>query len=232
MAAIQLLVCDMAGTTLHDGDAVLKAFVAALAAEEIRVPPARINAVMGLAKKVAVRELLAELGRGVDERLVDRLHGDFVARMSEFYRTDPGIREIPGAGAAIAAVRKRGVKVALNTGFSRNIVEVILPRLGWTVPETVDAVVASDEVKLGRPHPEMIQTLMDQFGIADSNSVAKVGDTVADLEEGFNAGCRFNIAVLTGALTREEIATLPHTHVLDSIAGLAELLEAAERRID
>jgi phosphonatase-like hydrolase len=215
----------MAGTTLHDGDAVRKAFEASLAEANLVVPIVRINAVMGLPKKIAVRKLLAELGRSPSESLVESLHEDFVARMKQYYATDSNVREVPGASEAFAALRKRGVKAALNTGFSRDIVDVILPRLGWSVPATVDAVVTSDEVARGRPFPDMIQHLMAKFGIGDAKRVAKIGDTIADLEEGFQAGCGLNIGVLTGAATREELSTQPHTHILTSMAEMLTLAD-------
>jgi phosphonatase-like hydrolase len=229
MNSIQLIVFDMAGTTLFDGDAVLKAFEAALGAAKLAVPPARINAVMGLPKKIAVRQLLTELGHAATEGVVDALHDDFVARMMRYYATDPGVREVPGASATLAQLRQRGFKLALNTGFSRNIVDVILPRLGWSVPATVDAVVASDEVPRGRPHPDMMQHLITKCGIRDTKHVAKVGDTLADLDEGFTAGCGLNIGVLTGSATREDFSTRPHTHVLPSLNEVLKLEELAAR---
>ena len=53
-----------------------------------------------------------------------------------------------GADEIFAALRHRGIKVALDTGFSRPTVEVIFARLGWSVPSTFDAVVTSDELLL------------------------------------------------------------------------------------
>jgi phosphonatase-like hydrolase len=228
MNRIQLVVCDMAGTTLHDGDAVRKAFEAALAGAKLAAPVDRINAVMGLPKKIAVRQLLAELGHPANDAVVDSLHDDFVARMKHYYSTDPGVREIPGAAATLATLRERGIKVALNTGFSRDIVDVILPRLGWSAPATVNAVVTSDEVPRGRPHPDMIQYLMAELGVSDVKHVAKIGDTIADLEEGINAGCGLNIGVLTGSATRAELSKLPHTHILNSICDALPIAELAQ----
>ena len=45
----------------------------------------------------------------------------------------------------------------------------------------IDAVVTSDEVPHGRPHPDMIRQLMQRLGVQDPLRVAKVGDTRADL---------------------------------------------------
>src|SRR5262249_5089321 len=152
-AMIELVVFDMAGTTVYDGDAVNAAFRAALAAAGIKAEPASVNRVMGLHKPEAIRILLKEVGRDFTDRDVDSTHDDFVRRMRDYYATDPAVREIPGASSTFAALRRAGLKIALNTGFNRAIADVILNRLGWQPPKMIDAVVTSDEVPRGRPHP-------------------------------------------------------------------------------
>ena len=112
-------------------------------------------------------------------------------------------------------LRHAGMKVVLNTGFSRAVVDVLLDRLVW--PDLIDGSVASDEVPRGRPHPDMIRHLMRQLGIEDARKVAKVGDTPVDLEEGSNAGCGVVIGVTTGSFTLAQLQAYPHTHLLDSV---------------
>jgi len=221
---IELVVFDMAGTTVYDGDAVNASFRAALASAGINAEPASVNAVMGLHKPEAIRILLTEVGQKFTEAAVDSLHDDFVRRMRDYYATDPAVREIPGASAAFAALRKAGIKVALNTGFNRAIVDGILNRLGWQTPQTIDAVVTSDEVCRGRPHPDMIQLLMKKLGVRDAKRVAKVGDTRADLEEGANAGCGLNIGVTSGSFTRSQLEAYPHSQIVASVADVPAIV--------
>lgn len=227
---LDLIVFDLAGTTVYDGDAVNVTFRAALAAFGVTADPAVVAGVMGLPKPEAVRILLDRFGTpaGVPPTPanVDAVHVAFTRRMSDYYATDPAVREVPGAVAAFLAFRRAGVKVALNTGFFRPIVDVLLARLGWAVPETVDAVVTSDEVPRGRPHPDMVRHLMARLGVADPARVAKVGDTLADLEEGTNAGCRWVIGVTTGSTSADELRTGPHTHLVTSVADVPALLLA------
>jgi phosphonatase-like hydrolase len=217
---IELAVFDMAGTTVYDGDAVNAAFRGALATVGVAVDPARVSTVMGLSKPEAIRLLLAEAGQRFTDGAVPAVHEDFVRRMRDYYATDPSVREIPGAAAAFAVLRRAGVKVALNTGFNRAITDIILTRLGWRTPEVIDAVLASDEVRRGRPHPDMIQALMVRLGIREACGVAKVGDTRADLEEGANAGCGLLIGVTSGSFTREQLQAGPHTHIVASVGDV------------
>ncbi|MFX8957476.1 HAD family hydrolase, partial [Acinetobacter baumannii] len=81
---------------------------------------------------------------------------------------------IDGAEQTFATLRAAGVKVALDTGFSREITTVILERLGWDETH-LDGAVSSDEVPRGRPFPDMIQHHMDRLGITDFQRVAKIG---------------------------------------------------------
>jgi phosphonatase-like hydrolase len=225
---IELVVFDMAGTTVYDGDAVNASFRAALAAWGIEADQALVNTVMGLPKPQAIRMLLEQCyqPREVTPPLnhVNAIHEDFARRMRSYYATDPAVREIPGASATFAALRRAGIKVALNTGFFRPIAEVLLARLDWVPPAVIDADVTSDEVPRGRPHPDMIQHLMQRLGIRDARRVAKVGDTRADLEEGTNAGCGLVIGVTTGSYSREHLQACPHSHIVESVAEVPALV--------
>ncbi len=222
---MELVVFDLAGTTVHDGDAVNASFRAALSAVGVSSDPAFVNTVMGLHKPDAIRILLAEAGRATSsETEVEAIHADFVRRMTDYYSTAPDIREVPGATAAFASLRAAGIKVALNTGFSRAVTDVLLNRLGWRVPETIDDVVSSDQVSRGRPHPDLIRTLMARLGIVDPRRVAKVGDTRADLEEGTSAGCGLVVGVTTDSFTREQLKAFQHSRILDSVAEVPGLL--------
>lgn len=225
---IELAVFDLAGTTVYDGDAVNTSFRATLATRGIEADPAVVNTVMGLPKPEAIRILLEQFGRPrglppTDEN-IDAIHDEFTRRMCDYYASDPGVREIPGAAAVFAELRRAGIKVALTTGFFRTITDVLLNRLGWHCPAVIDAVLTSDEVPRGRPYPDMIQHLMARFGITDASRVVKVGDTKADLEEGTNAGCGWVIGVTTGAYTRQQLEAYPHTHIVETVASVPALL--------
>jgi phosphonatase-like hydrolase len=227
---IELVVFDLAGTTVHDGDAVNATFRATLAAWGLEADMAMVNTVMGLPKPDAIHILLEYVGRprGITPTAenVHAIHEDFTSRMCNYYAADPSVREIPGAAATFAALRRADIKVSLNTGFFRPITEVLLKRLAWRSPAVIDADVTSDEVPRGRPHPDMIHHLMKRLGVHDPSRVAKVGDTRADLEEGTNAGCALVIGVTSGSYSREQLQACPHTHILESVAEVPALLLA------
>jgi phosphonatase-like hydrolase len=219
--AIELMVFDMAGTTVHDPGAVNACLRGALEGAGLAVSAAAVNGVMGLPKREALRRLIGP------SPLADRLpeiHADFVRRMIGFYQTDPAVHEVPGAAATFLALQRAGIRVALNSGFGRDIARVVLERLGWEQDGLVQASVASDEVARGRPYPDMIRHLMARLGVADPRRVAKVGDTPADLEEGTAAGCGLVIGVTGGTHTRGQLEGWPHTHLIESVAEVPRVL--------
>jgi len=122
---------------------------------------------------------------------------------------------MPFADKLIDAMRKRGTKIYLNSGLNRNLAEIIVKQLD--LKSKIDGYIGSDEVKKSRPHPDMIQLAMKKEGVEYSHKVMKVGDTVSDLYEGFSAGCAWNIGVLTGAHTYNELFTAPYTQILNDL---------------
>jgi phosphonatase-like hydrolase len=168
--------------------------------------------------------LLERYGRRDLLPSLSTIHDDFVRRMIRFYQTDPSVHEIPGAVETFRRLRAAGIKVALDTGFTRDIVDVVLARLGWNDGKLVDTMVTSDEVERGRPHADMIAKAMRELGITDPKRVAKVGDTPADLQEGAAAGCGMIIGVTEGTHTADQLKPHPHTHLIASVADLPALL--------
>lgn len=220
----RLAVFDLAGTTVHDPDGVNGCVRASLAAAGLDVSREAVNAVMGIPKPEALRQLIEPSPRRSEllPRLSD-IHADFVQRMLRFYATDPSVYEIPGTSSTFAALKKAGIAVAVDTGFSRDIVQVILDRLGWERNGSIQASVASDEVARGRPHPDMILHLMQKRGIGDARSVAKIGDTPSDLDEGTNAGCGWVIGVTEGSHSRAQLEPFRHTHLIGTVAEVPAL---------
>ncbi len=120
------------------------------------------------------------------------------------------------------ALRERGIRVALTTGFDRDTTELLLTKLGW-LEGTADTIVCGDDVAHGRPAPDLIRRAMHNVGVTSPETVAAVGDTTLDLEAGSAAGVGWNIGVLSGAHSRDAMARAPHTHLLESVADLTGL---------
>jgi phosphonatase-like hydrolase len=213
---VQLVVLDMAGTTVRDTGQVSRALVAALAKHGIDVTPEELNRMRGASKRQALLNLIPA---GPDrERLSDSAYRSFRDLLMESCRLE-GVEPVPGAEDVFRSLRARGVRVALNTGFDRDIAWLLLAALRWE-EGVVDAVVCGDEVRSGRPAPYLIFHAMEATGATDVRRVASVGDTVLDLAAGRNAGVGWNVGVLSGAHPRSRLEEAPHTHLIESVADL------------
>lgn len=224
---IKLIVFDMAGTTVKDNDNVSKAFQSALQKYGYHISIKDINPIMGYEKNDAIRQILEKYEADtskISDFLVTAIHHEFVQKMIDHYKNADGIEALPNVEKTLADLKKQGIKVGINTGFSKDIAKTIVDRLQWREKGLIDYVVGSDEVELGRPHPFMIQKMMHQSGISDPGQIAKVGDTEVDIREGKNIGCRYVIGITTGAFTREELTKYGPTHIIDDISEVLSII--------
>lgn len=224
---IKLVVFDMAGTTVKDDSNVGLAFKSALQNHQYTIPLQEIMPIMGYEKNEAIRMMLHKHEpdqEKITNGLVASIHQEFVGRMIDHYQNGSGIAALPDVESTFTELKNKGIKIGLNTGFSRIIANTIIRRLHWDEKELFDVVVGSDEVEFGRPNPLMIRKMMTDLGITDPAEVAKVGDTEVDIREGKNAGCRYVIGITTGAFTKEELEKYHPTHIIHNISELLPII--------
>lgn len=214
----ELVIFDMAGTTVRDQGEVPQAFTAALAAFDIAVSADQVAAVRGASKRQAVFDLTPDgpLRAARAAAIYERFTEELAQRFAE------GAQPVAGAAQTFAWLRAQSVKMALNTGFDRDITGLLLDALGWA-EGIVNAVVCGDEVPQGRPAPYLIFRCLEATGTHSIHRVAVVGDTALDLQAAHNAGVHWNVGVLSGAHSRELLASQPHTHLVPSVAQLPGL---------
>jgi phosphonatase-like hydrolase len=216
---LELVIFDLAGTTVEDRGEVPYAFTAAMAEHGIEVTSEQINGVRGASKRQAILHFIP--AGPAQQHLAGEIYASFREKLSRRYSSE-GVRAIPGAAELFYLLRERGVRSALNTGFDRETTGLLLGALGWT-DGIVDAVVCGDDVIQGRPAPYLIFRAMEAAGATDVHAVANVGDTTLDLQAGYHAGVRWNVGVLSGAHDRQRLESAPHTQLIPSVAELPGL---------
>lgn len=218
-----LVVFDIAGTTVVDRGNVADSFIAAFRKQGFIVPRESVNEVMGYRKIEAIQQLLSRFYSSSvsNYSLIDRIHKTFEETMLDFYNGDKDLSPLPHAEETFGWLKQKGIKVALNTGFTRYITDGILDKLSWKNNPLIDATICSDEVPQGRPAPFMIQKLMEIMQINDSSKIVKVGDTEVDVLEGRNAACGLVVSVTTGAYSRSLLETYHPDHIIDSLSELS-----------
>lgn len=213
---IELAVLDIAGTTVEEHQAVYRALTDAVAAAGAHPSTSDIEQWMGADKHEAIAALLGGVGDPAE------VYADFRRRLAAAYAEQPPT-PLPGVPEALAKLRAGGVRVALSTGFDRDVTSDLLSVLGWD--ETViDAVVCVDDVAAGRPAPYLIFRAMEATGIRDVRRVLVAGDTVRDLQAGCNAGVAAVVGVLSGGQDAATLGAERHTHILPSVADLPSLI--------
>ncbi|MFB7184151.1 phosphonatase-like hydrolase [Streptomyces sp. NPDC056230] len=225
---LNLIVLDMAGTTVADGGLVEQAF--SVAAERLGVEPGSadhaekldyVRATMGESKISVFRHLFG------DEDRAQRANTAFEEAYGEL--VDGGrIAPVPGAREAIERLRAEGRTVVLSTGFARTTQDAILAALGWQDLVAL-TLCPADAGGRGRPYPDMVLAAFLRTGAVDGvQQVVVAGDTSYDMLSGVRSGAGIVAGVLTGAHDKDLLTRHGATHVLGSVVELPDLIARAE----
>jgi phosphonatase-like hydrolase len=221
---IELVVFDMAGTTVDEGNVVYKTVRSAINSAGYEFSQAQVQAAgAGKEKSQAIRDVLALDGTDHSDDEVAAIFEDFQQRLKIAYET-LDVREQPNASEVFLRLRKRGIKVVLNTGYDRETAQGLIAKIGWVVGREIDGLVTASDVANGRPAPDMIHLAMQQVGVTSAIAVAKVGDSQIDIEEGQNAGCGLTFGITTGAQTESMLRDSAPTGVIENLSALIDAL--------
>jgi phosphonatase-like hydrolase len=222
IGSFSLACLDMAGTTVRDDGAVDEAFTVALHSAGVDLESPRFASA-----RAYVLETMGQSKADVFAALLDPAPAAAAtaafARAYEYIVSAGRVEPMPGALDVIDAMRLRGVKVCLTTGFAPSTREVLITALGWS--DHIDLALSPADCGRGRPAPDMIFGAMERLGVPDAGAVAVVGDTVSDLASGTAADAGAVIGVLSGAHDRATLSAVPHTALIDDVTGLIGVLD-------
>ena len=222
---LELVVLDMAGTTVLDDGVVEQAFQRAAERTGVadRMPWAEaldyVRVTMGQSKIDVFTHL-----SGGDALAAARATAEFEGAYAEIV-AEQGVSEIPGAADAIQDLKDAGLAVVLTTGFAPVTRDVLLNGLGWG--DLVDLALSPVDAGRGRPAPDLVLTALLRTGATRVSAVAVAGDTTSDVESGRRAGAGFVAGVLSGAHDHRALSAAGADAVLADVTGLRGVL--AER---
>ncbi|MFN8482279.1 MAG: phosphonoacetaldehyde hydrolase [Anaerolineae bacterium] len=258
---LRAVIFDWAGTTVDYGCfAPVTVFVEVFGQRGVPITVEQARAPMGLAKRDHIRAIAAmppvaeawrtRHGRDWTEADIDAMFQDSVPLQMSVLLNHADV--IPGVAEATAACRARGLKIGSTTGYSRPLMEALVPvaaRNGYQP----DAWLCPSDVPAGRPAPYMVYLNAIRLQAYPMAALVKVGDTVPDIEEGLNAAMWTVGVAKTGnelGLSRAEAEALPPEelrrrvqpiyerlmaagahYVIDSIADLLPVLDDIEGRL-
>ncbi|WP_166906664.1 phosphonatase-like hydrolase [Mycobacterium sp. DL440] len=222
---IGLVVFDMAGTTVQDSGLVQQAFLAADSFAGLSKTDADrdemlryVSDTMGQSKILVFRHL-----SGGNEQQAQAANKEFERCYAQLV-ADGNCSAIPGAEDLLAALRGRGIKTALTTGFAADTQSAIIDALGWH--DLADVVLCPGSGVRGRPHPDMPLTALMRTETDSVRSMVVVGDTSSDVTSGLRAGARASVGVLTGAHNSDQLSAAGATHVIGSVAELLTVVDS------
>jgi len=232
---LQAVILDWAGTTVDYGSfSPIRAMQQVFRNRGITLSDEEVRRDMGLLKKDHIRSLLhlprvAEAWRQNSGGLptetdTEELYRDF--QPIQMARLEQDSDVIPGVVEAADRMRRRGLKIGSTTGYTRPMLEVLLQKSA-SQGYRPDCSLVPDDVGGGRPMPWMCYEIALRLKVFPLESFVKVGDTVADTEEGLNAGMWTVGVVRTGnmvGLTQAEFRAL-------SPAEREKRLQAARGRL-
>ena len=217
---VKLVILDWAGTTLDYGCyAPAVVFIEVYKRKGVEISMEEAREPMGAHKLVHLRKISQipsvarrwqEVhGRPCTEEDVQGMFQQFVPLQLDCLAQYADL--VPGTLEVVAELRKRGIKIGSTTGYTREMMELLLgeaARRGYKP----DSTVCATDVPAGRPEPWMCLRNAENLGVYPMEACVKIGDTLPDIEEGLNAGMWTVGLAASGnelGLDEEEIAALP-----------------------
>lgn len=258
---LKAVVFDWAGTTVdHGSRAPMGAFVEVFSQFKVSITIEEARRPMGLPKRDHIKALLSQPGvaqrwtevhgAAPTERDIDRVYEVFVPLNAKVV-ADYGAL-IPGVLETVRTLRERGLRIGSTTGYTRDIMERLLP-VAASQGFAPDNLVCAGDLTLGRPTPHMMYKCFLDLGVWPGSAVVKVDDTTPGIAEGLAAGCWTVGVAMSGnaaGLDREELEALSEAersvlrrradaeleragahYVIDSVADLMPVIDRIEGRL-
>lgn len=258
---LRAVVFDWAGTMVDHGSlAPTGVFVEVFAGFGVEVSVAEARGPMGLPKlehikalgrvpRIAARWREAQ-GSPFDDTAAERVYEIFAPANRAVVTRHADL--VPGAAATVVTLRERGLKIGSTTGYTRDIMEPLLP-LAAEQGYTPDNLVCAGDLPAGRPTPLMMYRCFLDLAVWPAAAVVKVDDTEPGIAEGLAAGCWTVGVAMTGnavGLTAAELGGLDPGErerrrsdagerlrgagahvVIDGVADLLPVLDAIDERL-
>ena len=208
----KMYIFDMAGTTVNDNGLVYKTLKDIIKTEGFFLDEKEFYKFHGKKKFDIINHFTK------DEVHSMYMFKKFEKQLKEEYFENNNVEVMPHTFETMDKIRNNGDLVCLNTSYPRDIASRLIYKLNLN--DAISDFVCSDDVKLGKPYPYMINYLADKYFIGNCFNVINIGDTVVDIMEGKNAGTGEQIAVLTGADDRKTFERAHPTKVIETLKDL------------
>ena len=205
------VVFDMDGVLIDSGVHHREAWQALLADLGVESPPDAWRLTIGRPAEEAVPLLLGrELDAADAHRLAERKREHY-ARLAR-----RGMLAIPGVADFVAGLARKAVPRAVATTASRRDVESLLAEVGLRVH--FDVVVAAEDVRWGKPDPEVYLSAAGKLGLPPAACVV-FEDSLVGIQAARRAGMR--VVGVTTAHVADELVAAGAERAIPSFEGVA-----------
>ncbi len=259
--SLQAVIFDWAGTTIdHGSRAPASVVVEVFRRRGVEVTVDEARGPMGKAKRDHLASVFALprvaaawtalYGRHPVDADIDEIYANFLplqkSTLSQHCDVIPGVRE------TVAECRRRGLKVGGSTGYTQELMDVVVP-LARANGYSPDVSVCTDDVPQGRPAPWLLFRAAEALNVFPMSAVVAVDDTGVGIQAGINAGAWTVAVTRTGnslGLSATEVDRLPVSelaprlaaaemefrrlgadYVIESVADLIPILDAINARL-
>jgi phosphonoacetaldehyde hydrolase len=193
---LRALIFDWAGTTVDFGSlAPVRAIQKAFQEFGVPVDESTVRRDMGLPKRNHIAQIFStekvqaawknSQGALPLEADIERVYKRFIPLQMDALGEHSSV--IDGVPEAIERARSRGLRIGSTTGYTRAMLDFLVTSSAHR-GFNPDCSISPEDVGPGRPQPFMIFENAVRLQVYPLASIAKIGDTAADIEEGLNAG--------------------------------------------
>jgi HAD superfamily hydrolase (TIGR01509 family) len=204
---------DLDGTLVDSVYQHVLAWKEALDAEGIPLSVWRIHRKIGMSGGLFTDQLLRETGLEISSERVERLRR---AHARGYLKYSGQVFPLPGAREILSWLTEAGVPWAIATSGRIETASVNLAALGVD-PDTT-AVVTRDEVKLGKPDPDLFLAAAERLRVPIEQAVV-VGDSIWDMLAAVRCKA-LGVGLLSGGYGPEELRQSGAIRVYDDPADL------------
>lgn len=230
---IQAVLLDWAGTTVDYGSRCpAQVFVEIFRQRGIEIMIEEAREPMGRAKHDHISQItlmprvaklwVEKFGKPAEHSDVLSMYHEFLPLQKQVLQQGSSL--IPGVAEAISKLRAAGLKIGSSTGYTRELMSVVLPEAAAQGYEP-DVVMCADDAPAGRPAPWLNLRAAELLKVYPMSSIVVVDDTVVGIQAAKNAGMHAIAVSLTGnalGLSEDEVQSLPREELTTKLAEIEQ----------
>ena len=218
LRSTRMLICDMAGTTIQEKGIVYNSLFNTIKLIKPDLIKSEISKFSGYNKTEVIKYYVDEQKMDSPIIVLNNLKSEFNYYLKKEYSNNNSVNLIhPNLPLFFNLLREQDIKICLNTGYNKDIQNLLIDKLNLL--DCIDDYISSEEVDRGRPYPYMIERLMFRNNIEYPQEVIKIGDSIVDINEGKNAGCK-TVGVLSGSNSKVQLKKEKPDFIINNIMDL------------